>query len=197
MSQSAFEKSIKKILNSPDILPENREILTRFNKEADKNDGLSLTTRAIQLYRLFKLAKTVNKSFKMMTREDIEGLLKDLGYEYDEVVLELSLIEYNRQLKLRDILIDRLHEQYIDFIIGLTELHTLLDMFGFQTREIEQLQEEWDLERQYRTKRPPLSDLRRFFSNGLITLEQMLDELRGQGYHEKYIDLFRQTLTAE
>lgn len=125
---------------------------------------------------------------------DIRGILTDLGYDEGEISLELSIAEYNRQLKLRDLLVDRLHTQYIEFMIDDTELHTILDVFNYTSEEIDKLQEQWEIERSYRTKRPPLSDLRRFYTQGLITLEQFMDELRGQGYHEKYITLFETSL---
>jgi intein/homing endonuclease len=69
-----------------------------------------------------------------------------------------------------------------------------MSVFNFMTDEIQKLLEEWTVERNLRSKRPPVTDLRKFLNAGLITREQFLDELRGMGYHEKYISLYAQTL---
>ncbi len=127
----------------------------------------------------------------LLSVDDIAGVLQDLGYEDPEITLELSLSDYNRQLKLRDLITGQLHDQYIEYLVDLRQLHIVLDMFGFRAAEVDKLVEEWDIERNFRTKRPPLADLRRFLAEGLITLEDFLDELRGQGYHEKYIALYQ------
>jgi gas vesicle protein len=125
---------------------------------------------------------------------DIRSMLGDLGYDDREITLELQIVEYNRFLKLRDILLDKLHSQYVDYIIDVTDVHTILDMYNYSSEEIDKLMEEWEIEKSYRVKRPPLADLRRFYTQGLLTLEQYLDELRGQGYHEKYISLYQTSL---
>ncbi len=132
----------------------------------------------------------------LLSKSEITSVLTDLSYEENEIALELSLLDYNRELKLRNILVEQLHDQYVTYIIDLTQLHTIMDMFGFVSGEIDRLQEEWDIERNYRAKRPPLSDLRRFFNDGLISLGDFLDELRGQGYNEKYITLYEKSLAS-
>ncbi len=132
----------------------------------------------------------------LINREDVVSILTDLGYEESEITLELNLQDYNRQLKLKDILIGQLHDQYVTYIIDAPQLNSILNMFDFATLEVEQLQEEWDLERNFRTKRPTFADLKSFYNKGLITIEELLNELRGSGYHEKYIPLYRQSLST-
>lgn len=127
----------------------------------------------------------------LLDRSIARAMLIDLGYSKGEVELELDLIEYNRMLRIRDLLVDRLHEQYVEFVIDQTQLRETFDMFGFTSDESDLLIEEWNIERAFRSKRPPLTDLRKFLMQGLITLEEFLDELRGLGYHERYITLYR------
>jgi hypothetical protein len=125
---------------------------------------------------------------------ELRPMLIDLGYDDSQVTLELSLSDYNRQLTIRNIVASKVHDQYVSYIIDNVGLHTILDQFNFTSEEIDKLQEEWDIERALRTKRPPLADLRKFWKAGLLTLEGYLDELRGEGYNEKYVAMYAQTL---
>lgn len=130
----------------------------------------------------------------LVNRNDAKPMLLDMGYGEDQAELELSLIDYNRELAVKDVLIQQLHNQYVGFIVDNVQLHTILDTFGFYSDEIDRLIQEWDIERSFRDKRPSLTDLRRFLNKDLITLDEFLDELRGIGYNEKYIDFYRQDL---
>ncbi len=130
----------------------------------------------------------------LLNVHEVTPLLSDLGYSDGEIALELNLADYNRELTIRNLLVGQVHAQYVEYIINNVGMYEILNMFNFAPEEISRLQETWDIERNFRTKRPPLSDLRRFLSQGLIDLNQFLDELRGQGYHEKYIGLFEQSL---
>ncbi len=130
----------------------------------------------------------------LVNRNDAKPMLVDLGFGEDEAELEMTLLDYNRELALKDILVQQLHNQYVGFIIDNVQLHTTLDAFGFYSDEIDRLIQEWDIERSFRDKRPSYTDLRRFYNKGLITLNQLLDELRGIGYNEKYIELFNADL---
>lgn len=130
----------------------------------------------------------------LLNRHEIEQILTDLGYTHDEVLLELGLIDYEYQLTIRNIITDRVHEQYVSYIIDNTQAANLLDMFQFTPAEVEKLFDGWNIERSLRTRKPSMTDLRKFYTAGLMSLEQLLDELRGEGYHEKYIEMYRVTL---
>jgi ElaB/YqjD/DUF883 family membrane-anchored ribosome-binding protein len=132
----------------------------------------------------------------LFNRQDTIPMLLDLGLTNDQAELELSLIDYNRQLAVKDILLNQLHDQYTTFIIDGVELHSILDTFAFYSDEVERLIQEWDIERSFRTKKPSETLIKSFLTKGLITEDQYLDELRGFGYHEKYIELFAQALQA-
>lgn len=131
----------------------------------------------------------------LIHQNELSALLSDLGYSQEESELEISLSDYNRSLKLRNMVAERIHDQYVDFVIDVTGMHTILDQFNFTPEEIAKLEEEWNIERSFRGKRPPITDLKKFYASGLISLDDLLDELRGNGYHEKYISMYAQTLS--
>lgn len=121
---------------------------------------------------------------------DVTQMLGDLGYETDEITMELSLLDYNRQLRIRNIIVNQLHEQYISYIIDESQAGQLFGMFNFSANEIGKLLEEWNIEKSFRTKQPSITDIRGFLNKGIITLDEFINELRGLGYHEKYINWY-------
>lgn len=130
----------------------------------------------------------------LFNRTDVAPMLVELGYTEDQAELELSLLDYNRELSIKDLLITQLHNQYVKFMIDEVDLHTILDTFGFYSAEVDRLLEEWGIERSFRDSRPSITDLKKFLDKGLISLDNFLDELRGMGYHEKYIGLYAQMM---
>jgi hypothetical protein len=85
---------------------------------------------------------------------------------------------------------------YVSFIISEQQVYNLLSLFQFSFDEQDRLIQEWTIERSLRTERPSFSEIRRFFQQGLLTVDQFLDELRGFGLHEKYIELYKKQITA-
>ncbi len=159
--------------------------------------------KLLQKDKLFDLAEYRKDFLKLSLQaydrgllnvHEVTPLLSDLGYSDGEIALEISLSDYNRELTIRNLLVSRVHDQYVDYIVDIIGVHDVLNMFNFAPEEIARLQEIWDIERNFRVKRPPLADLKRFMTQGLLSLDDFLNELRGQGYHEKYINLFAQSL---
>lgn len=75
------EKYILHKLNNAGLLPEHRKILERWDRECDKNDNITPSTRAQQIAKLVSLATALNKPFEEITREDIEEFLYGLDIE--------------------------------------------------------------------------------------------------------------------
>ncbi|MFH1322373.1 MAG: site-specific integrase [Methanobacteriota archaeon] len=72
MELSSHEQQLKRMLNDPDILLAQREVLKRYDQEAEKNEGLALKTRLSRAYIIVQLARNIKKPFKSMVRKDIE-----------------------------------------------------------------------------------------------------------------------------
>lgn len=76
-----LEKQIGRKLNNAGLLPEQRKVLERWDRECDKNNNNAPGTRRIQLTRLVSLAAAVQKPFADMNREDIEAFIYSLELE--------------------------------------------------------------------------------------------------------------------
>lgn len=136
--------------------------------------------------------KLVNVAFDrgLINENEYRTVLSDLGLTAQEIDLNIANSYYARQLSLRNLITDRLHDLYVEYTIDEEKLSQLLGMFNFSYPEIERLTQEWNIERGLRTRKPSFSDFHRFWKSGLITGEEFLNELRGLGYHERYVRLF-------
>lgn len=195
---SAFKKRIisedeyRQFLLNLKIYPDDVELLISIDNFSIENEGKIFDLKGYRQDWQKLLLQAYDRG--LLHINEVTPMLIELGYEESEANLEISLIDYNRQLTIRNMVADRVHDQYTTFIIDNVGAHTLLDQFNFTSEEINKLVEEWNIERSIRVKRPPLSDLRKFFTAGMLTLDQFLDELRGEGYNERYIDLYAQQL---
>lgn len=128
----------------------------------------------------------------ILARHEVVNMLETVGYSEDEANLQINLIDYNRQLALEALVTKQVAEQYITRTIDATQVQNYLNTFNFTDLQISKLLEEWNVERNIRTRKPTLSQIKQFFLNGLITLEQMKEEIRGLGYPERYVNLYVQ-----
>lgn len=67
------ELQLLRLLDDPEISPTHREILKRYDLEADKNEGLAIKTRLSRIYPVVQMARNIKKPFKGMSRKDIEN----------------------------------------------------------------------------------------------------------------------------
>ncbi len=93
MDPARHEEQISRMLESHDILPAQREVMKRFDREAEKNNGLAPATRKGQIFTIFNLAKTIKKPFRDMTRQDIETFIYGLKLASGSVDLYKSHVK--------------------------------------------------------------------------------------------------------
>lgn len=145
----------------------------------------------IQDYRKAQLKVVLDGySSGLLSSGDTTQMLLDMGYEADEAQLEINLIDYNRELETHSILLNQLHDQYVQFIIDDTGLINTLNTFNFMPGEIDNIMQQWQIERTFRTRKPTLAELVKWLKDGLMDGNTFLDEIRGLGYDEKYVQYF-------
>ncbi len=72
------ENQIRRLLSNEALLPVQREVLKKYDRESDMNESITSSTRAGQLFKLIPLAVALKKPFEEMDREDIEEFLYGL-----------------------------------------------------------------------------------------------------------------------
>ena len=58
------EKQIRRLLCNPELLPVQRKVLEKWDRECDKNENNAPSTRAGQLFKLVPLAVAVKRPFE-------------------------------------------------------------------------------------------------------------------------------------
>ena len=186
------EDEYRQFLSNLKIYPDDIELLVRIDEfsmqQQDKLFDLSSYRKDYQ--------KLVLNAYDrgLLHVNEIKPMLLDMGYSEQEADLEISLSDYNRALAIRNMIVRQVHEQYIGYMLSVPDLYSLLDQFNFSPEEVGKLQEEWDIERSLRTRRPTMADLRKFLAAKLLTPDQFLDELRGMGYNERYVEMYAASL---
>jgi gas vesicle protein len=134
----------------------------------------------------------VVKAYKngVINADDVRIILSDLGYTDLEVTLQIQLLDTEYQFYIKSLVADKIGELFVTYTIDEQSAYNYLNVFGFSTFEIERYMTEWQINRNLRTRKPPLSDIVRFLRAGLITMDEFKDELRGLGYNERYISKY-------
>jgi site-specific recombinase XerD/RNA polymerase subunit RPABC4/transcription elongation factor Spt4 len=94
------ERFIKRFYecDSKQLLPQQAEAILAFDKEIMVND-LSLMTRRNYIRHLKKLAETIRKPFKEMTKEDLEFYMGKLNQEFSANTAQVIKIQIKRFFK--------------------------------------------------------------------------------------------------
>lgn len=117
--------------------------------------------------------------------------LGEQGYTRPEAEQILNAIDNEHAIKVQQYISDAVKDLFIQRTIDENEATTLLIRGGFNTTEAISLVDELKLLREYRTKKPSLSQLQKLYKAGHITDAEFTEELIGLGYHDKYIEWFR------
>ena len=129
-------------------------------------------------------------------RDEAVGLLTVTNYSVVEANMEIALINYEREESIKMAVLDAVKQQYADYIIDNVKLHEILNSFAFQPGEIATIESELNLAKSLRSRSPSLSDIKKFYSLGIIGIEELFNELRGLGYHEKYVGWYVASITG-
>ncbi len=74
------------------------------------------------------------------------------------------------------------------------ELVDKLGQLNLSGKRVEYLFKVWDLERMARTTKPTKAELMTFLRKKIITMDTFVEEMKGQGYPERYINWYKQTV---
>ncbi|MEM2860257.1 MAG: hypothetical protein QXR40_06180 [Candidatus Bathyarchaeia archaeon] len=131
---------------------------------------------------------------KMISRARALELLKEIGYDDIDANFVLDYIDYVNTMRLREKLIDAVHDAYVKRNITIDDVLVRLNEIGVSAEEAKQYLEEWDIEREIRTRKPTEAMLIRWYRKGLITLEEFIEEMKALGWADKYIEIMLKEL---
>jgi len=198
LTRSVYEKAFNRGIITRDDLKErligmgfmedDAELLVtlqEFNLEVD-SISWDLPTYTKNMVKMIKTAYQRSLLF----RGEAAELLQNMGYSADATQTELYFIDYDNALGLKDQILEKVKNLYIEFTIDNVGLHDMLSEFDFSSEEITKIESELNILRRLRDKKPTLADFTKFLNKGIINLEQFIQELKGLGYHDRYIEYY-------
>ena len=188
-------------------LIDDEELLTRLRHYGYSPDDAKLIQRYYQIEREYsqlaekldgrELTKSeVTQAYNagLLKRDEAHKQLKDLYYADDDIEVILSIEDYRETVKVRDKRIKLLKEQYIHGVIDDNKVIDELGRQNLNTRELEKVLLDFELERLPKTKKPNDSDIMRWAKLGLLTSQEVYNEMLSIGYSTKYASLFKQEI---
>lgn len=136
--------------------------------------------------RMLALVKS-GYSHGLMPKQEAYYTLIGVGYTDDEANTELSYEDYEYNSKLRQYVIDYIKATYSEYTIDINEATNTLRAYNFSQGEIDRILQEANIIASTRGKKPTLADIIKFYKNGLFDDNQFINELRGLGYHDRYV----------
>ncbi|GAH56678.1 unnamed protein product, partial [marine sediment metagenome] len=79
-------------------------------------------------------------------------------------------------------------------VMSHNELVEKLNALNLAAKRIEYLFAIWDLERVARVTKPTKAEILTFLRKGIIVAEEAIEELKGLGYSERYINWYMATV---
>lgn len=122
-------------------------------------------------------------------RSEAASLLSELLYNDDEIEYYLNLSDYELELALKNEYLDVVKELYVTRTIEKSEAISMLNKLFVSSRETNNLFDLWNIAREMRSRKPTEAQFRAALSRGIITREEYENELRGLGFHEKYVKM--------
>jgi len=133
---------------------------------------------------------------RMITREECKSYLGEMGYSEEVSEFLLSFVDYQREYDIVQNKVRIIGEKYIRGVISETDCIAELGKLNLTGDEIANLMETWDWERERGYRLPTLADLRKFYSEGKVTDEEVMEVLSAMGYKGKWLQLYFESVTG-
>lgn len=160
------------------------QVEREYSQLAEKLDGREMTKSEV----------TQAYNAGLLKRDEAHKQLKDLYYADDDIEVILSMEDYRENVKLRDKRIKLLKEQYIHDVIDDNKVIDELGRMNLNTRELEKVLIDFELEKLPKTKKPNDSDIIRWAKLGLLTSQEVYNEMISIGYSAKYANMFKKEI---
>lgn len=126
----------------------------------------------------------------MLTADEAEGWLSELGYTADVAAYLVAQETAKRARALTDAQIDLVKDQYINFDITVSQARGRLTALNLSASEIDVKIESWTIDRERKIKHPSQSDVTKFFRRDQIDLATFTTRLQYLGFPTDAVELY-------
>ena len=126
----------------------------------------------------------------IISESDALYLIGRLGYDENECEFYIVRAQYDLEKKTKELSLTNIRKFYLKGILSLNETLSRLGALNLPADEIKFLIQDWDIEKEDKTKSFPLAELHKLFKAHNITIDIYREELNNLGFSNKYIEWF-------
>ena len=167
--------------------PEHAKALTEFTitQEAKEEKAVQKPDRDLTRSQIEKAYKK-----RIIDYDTAKSLLQSIGYDESESDFCLLMIDYDTAIEKRDRAIERIKKRYINYDYDDITAAAKLAEIGLSDKEVQDTLEDFKYTIDTTRKVPPLSDLKKFYGEKLITEDEFILEVKRRGYAEKWAQCY-------
>lgn len=128
--------------------------------------------------------------------EELSQLLGEIGYDDAEIAYFANRVNYERWKSLLKEVTATTKKLFVTHQIDETEVYNQLGQLNLPAEQINRYIRLWSIEKERKTTRPTKTDLTKFYVNDIIDKSTFIEEMRGHGYSEKYIQWYVRSLES-
>jgi len=167
--------------------PEKDLVMAEFTKLYNKGADKDLTRSQI----------TSGYKDGLITKEDTEMFLLELGYDQAETNYIIASEDYEKDKALEKIILDNIQGKFQKNLIDESECRTQLAELDLEGVRIGALVEKWKLTVLKNMTLPTKADLDKFITAKIITKDIYIEYMRKIGFADKYIDWYLKLLKVK
>lgn len=174
---------------------ETSELLLRI-VDYDNGEGATAKAREELIDDTITLIKRAYRD-RAMGRSEASQQLSQLGFTTLEADMMLSVIDYQITAERKEVITGLLRRAYIEHTIDMNEAVDLLSRNDFTASEAQELLSFWQVLRSIRVRKLTLSQLTNAVRNGIISVADLVGEMRGEGYNDRHIHTYTKMVFGE
>jgi predicted nucleic acid-binding Zn-ribbon protein len=192
---------VKRAIRYGKLTPE--QVNLEYHKQGYSDRDAEILTDVAVLEAVEEAASltrsSIEKAYRqgMIERSEAIAQFAPLGVVGEVANFYLDLVDFERDMDLRDRRISNLEKRYKAGSLDEAGARGALDSLGVSPAEIDIRVEEWQIESTSGVKRPTRANLENFVEAGVIDLGQYRAEMRQLNYGDVYIDWYAQGLAYE
>ena len=129
----------------------------------------------------------------MFSVTEVSDSLASLGYSQDEVDYYITRADFERDKDLTNEQLKYYQDAYVSGVKSYNDTVDALGKLGLEGNRIAALFAVWDLKRAARVQKPTKAEILTFLRKKIIDQQTAIDELKGQGYADRYIQWYMAT----
>jgi len=141
----------------------------------------------------------IEKAYKagVIDRPSALALIQDLGYTETKARFIITLVDYAEMEESRDNTINVVRDKYKSNLITEEDARSTLNKLDLTSKKINDYIALWETARYKARRKITKEQADKFLLNGIIGIEEYVDELRILGYSTKYINWFVQLIAQQ